>query len=255
MLSEADRTPPPASRLGELNEAIRTLIEELNGRALKVLRVSRRELFERIERSALRPLPGEPYELAYWKLVRVGVDYHVEFEGHYYSVPYRLIREQLELRATETMIEIFHRSRRVALHRRSVERGRHTTLREHMPRAHQAYLEWTPVRLVEWAQKTGPATAEVVEAILRSRPHPQQGYRSCLGLLRLGERYSPSRLEAACQRALVIGGPSYQSVKSILRTGLDQQPLVREPQRPVLEHSNVRGAHYYATSEEEGQPC
>jgi transposase len=242
--------------LGELNEAIRTLVEELNARPLKVLRVSRRELFETIEREALRPLPTTPYELGRWKLVRVGVDYHVEFDGHYYSVPYQLIREQLDLRATETTVEVFHRARRVAFHRRSAERGRHTTLREHMPRAHQAYLEWTPVRLVAWAQKTGPATAELVEAILRSRPHPQQGFRSCLGLLRLGDRYSPVRLETACQRALAIGAHSYQSVKSILGSGLDQQPLHREPESPVVEHENVRGARYYAgATGEEGRPC
>lgn len=117
-------------------------------------------------------------------------------------------------------------------------------------------LEWTPVRLVAWAQKTGEATAELVDAILRSRPHPQQGFRSCLGLLRLGEGYSPERLEAACRRALGIGSPSYQSVKSILRSGLDQHPLRREPERPVLEHDNVRGARYYAMSiGEQGQPC
>lgn len=240
--------------LRELNGAIAELLEALNDRPLKILRVSRRELFEDVEREALGPLPARPYELSEWKKVRVGIDYHVEFEGHYYSVPYQLIREQLDLRFTAKTVEIFRRSKRVAAHRRRFRRGRHTTLQEHMPRSHQAYLEWTPVRLVKWARKSGESTAELVETILRARPHPQQGFRSCLGLMRLGERYGSERLEAAAKRALRIGSTSYQSVKSILRTGLDQQPLRREPQqRPLPEHGNVRGPGYYGVGSEEGR--
>jgi len=240
--------------LRELNRAIAELLEELNDRPLKILGLSRRELFEQVEREALGPLPESSYELSRWKKVRVGIDYHVEFEGHYYSVPYQLIREQLDLRFTDKTVEVFRKSRRVAAHRRQHQRGRHTPLQEHMPRSHQAYLEWTPVRLVKWAQGSGQSTTELVETILRTRTHPQQGFRSCLGLMRLSERYGQERLEAACQRSLRIGSTSYQSVKSILRTGLDQQPLRSEPApQPRLDHGNVRGPGYYAASPEEAQ--
>ena len=242
--------------LGELNEAIRELLEALNARPLKVLKVSRRELFEQVEKEALRPLPARPYELGEWKKVRVSIDYHVEFEGHYYSVPYQLIREELDLRWTPKTVEIFRKSRRVAAHRHASRLGGHTTLREHMPRSHQAYLEWTPVRLVKWARKSGESTCELVETILRTRTHPQQGFRSCLGLMRLGKRYGGERLEAASKRALGIGSTSYQSVKSILRAGLDQQPLAPEPLRQSLgDHDNVRGAEYYASSQKEAPRC
>ncbi len=243
--------------LRELNTSIRALLVELNDRPLKVLGVSRRELFEKVDRPALRPLPESRYEFGEWKKVRVAPDYHVELLGHYYSVPYQLVREQLDLRFTDHTVEVFRRSKRVAGHRRSRRRGKHTTLREHMPKAHQAYLEWTPTRLVRWAQKSGPATAQLVEAILQTRPHPQQGFRSCLGLMRLGKSYGDERLEAACQRSLRLQSYSYQSVKSILKNGLDRQPLLRsDPEGTVIEHTNVRGAEYYAGSDpEEVVPC
>jgi transposase len=244
--------------LRELNARIIELLGELNERPLKVLGISRRELFERVDRPVLRPLPPTPYESAEWKDVRVAPDYHVEFEWHYYSVPYQLLRQQLELRATAQTVEVFHRGRRIAAHRRDRRRGKHTTLREHMPKAHQAYLEWTPTRLVEWATKTGRATAELVAAIMSSRLHPQQGFRSCLGLMRLGDRYGTERLEAASRRALAIRGLSYKSVKSILDHGLDRQPPVDTPDGVVpIEHGNVRGAAYYQgePQPEETDPC
>ena len=243
--------------LRELNESIQTLLVELNDRPLKVLRISRRELFERVDRPALRPLPENRYEFGEWKKVRVAPDYHVELEGHYYSVPYQLVREQLDLRFTDNTVEIFRRGQRVAGHKRSRQRGQHTTLREHMPKAHQAYLDWTPTQLVEWAHKNGPSTAKLVEQILKTRPHPQQGFRSCLGLMRLGKSYGSERLEAACQRSLRLQSYSYQSVKSILENGLDRQPLVESnTQDAVIEHANVRGAEYYtATDPEEVSPC
>ena len=243
--------------LRELNRSIRALLVELHERPLKVLRISRRALFEKVDRPALSPLPKTRYEFAEWKKVRVGPDYHVELEGHYYSVPYQLVREPLELRFTATTVEVFRRGKRVAGHARSRRRGRHTTVREHMPKAHQAYLEWTPRRLVRWAQKTGPATARLVEQILQTRPHPQQGFRACLGVMRLGKSYGDERLEAACHRSLKLQSYSYQSVKSILKTGLDQQPLpLGEREDTVIEHGNVRGADYYAGSDpEEISPC
>lgn len=244
--------------LRELNDRIGEHLIELNGRPLKVLGISRRELFERVDQPVLRALPPTPYEPAEWKNVRVAPDYHVEFELHYYSVPYQLLRQQLELRATAQTVEVFHRGKRVAAHRRDHRKGKHTTITEHMPKAHQAYLEWTPTRLIEWAKRTGSATAELVAAILASRLHPQQGFRSCLGLMRLGERYGVERLEAASRRALAIQGLSYKSVKSILDHGLDRQPLAEpgEGRAPVA-HGNVRGAGYYQgePQTEEAGPC
>jgi len=180
----------------------------------------------------------------------------VEFEGHYYSVPYQLLKQQLDLRVRARTVEVLHRSRRVAAHRRDRRRGHHTTLPEHMPKSHQEYVEWTPRRLVGWAAKAGASTAQLVETILLSRAHPQQGFRACLGVMRLGKKYGDDRLEAACRRALAIGGPTYRSVASILKTGLDQEPLpeLLEPAAPI-EHSNVRGAGYYSDPTEEALPC
>ncbi len=242
--------------LRELNASIAELLPELNGRPLKVLRISRRELYEQVDRPALKPLPAGPYEMSEWKKVRVAPDYHVEFEGHYYSVPYQLIKKQLDLRATAKTVEVLDRGKRVAAHRRNPSRGRHTTTPEHMPKAHQAYLEWTPPRLIRWAGKTGYSTAELVETIMLSRSHPQQGFRACLGLMRLGEIYGAERLEAACRRALAIEGLSYKSVKSILKNGLDSEPLPEPTESAPIEHDNVRGAGYYrAESSEEMPPC
>jgi transposase len=244
--------------LRELNDRIGELLVELNRQPLKVLGISRRQLFERVDQPALRPLPPTPYDLAEWKDVRVGPDYHVEYEGHYYSVPYQLLREQLELRAAARTVEVFRKGKRVAAHRRDQRKGQHSTLPEHMPKAHQAYLEWTPTRLVEWANKTGSATAELVTAILRSRLHPQQGFRSCLGLMRLSDRYGAERLEAASGRALAIRSFSYKSVKSILDHGLDRQsPAEPSASREPIVHANVRGAAYYQGEplREETDPC
>jgi transposase len=232
--------------LAELNHALRERLVAYNARPFQKLPGSRRSLFETLDQPALRPLPPTRYEFAQWKKAQVHIDYHVEVEGHYYSVPYQLVRQAVELRLTATTVECFHNGRRVASHPRSVQKGRHTTLAEHMPKAHRAYLDWTPERLVRWAGHSGPATAAVVEAILATRPHPQQGYRSCLGLMRLGKLYGPERLEAACRRALSLQTLSYRSLASILQRGLDRQSLPERPspQAPIA-HSNVRGARYY----------
>ena len=242
--------------LKELNEAIAGLLEELNNRPMKQVEASRRELYESLDRPALRPLPANRYEFAEWKKVRVGPDYHVELEGHYYSVPYQLLRQQLDLRASRNTVEVFGKSKRVAAHQRDRRRGKHTTLVEHMPKAHQAHVEWTPVRLVKWARTSGEATAALVEGILSSRAHPQQGFRACLGVMRLGKKYGQDRLEAACRRAVAIQSYSYRSVHSILKRGLDQQPLTGEQSSAPVEHDNVRGAGYYASVEaDEVTPC
>jgi transposase len=237
--------------LAELNSQIRRLITELNTQPFQKLQGSRRALFESLDRPALKALPADPYVYAEWKKARVNIDYHIEVDGHYYSVPYQLVRHEVDVRMTRRIVEVFHKARRVTSHIRSYQKGRHTTLREHMPKAHQQYLDWTPERLVRWARKTGTATSQVVEQILRSRPHPQQGFRSCLGIMRLGKEYGPQRLEAASKRALSIGGPSFKSIQAILKAGLDKRPLVETSQQtPVIRHHNIRGAQYYTTKGE-----
>ena len=234
--------------VAELNAAIAGLLERLNTRPFKKLEGNRRTLFEQVDRPALKPLPQTPYEYAEWKKARVNIDYHIEVEGHYYSLPYALVKEQVDVRLTTTTIECFHRGERVASHLRSVQKGRHTTQIGHMPLSHQRTVEWTPERMTKWAETTGPATALVVATILSARLHPQQGFRSCLGILRLGKSYGNNRLEAACQRAYALKGCSYQSVASILKSGMDQKPLHPDrPETPIPEHTNIRGSEYYQT--------
>jgi transposase len=231
--------------LADLNQALGDLLHELNRRPMEHLDRSRRELFETLDQPALKPLPEQPYEFATWKKARVSIDYHVAFEKHYYSVPHTLIHEEVYVRATQATIEIFFKSRRVASHRRAHSPGRHSTLSEHMPPAHQKYLEWSPERFVHWAETIGPQTAQVVQTLLGSRHHPQQAYRSCLGLLRLAKRYGEERLEAACRRALPAGIHSYQGVKNILEAKLDQvEPEEPSPVVPAV-HENIRGQSYY----------
>jgi transposase len=232
--------------LSELNRAIAGLLERLNARPFKKLPGTRRELFEHLDRPALRTLPATPYEYAEWRKARVNIDYHVAVEKSYYSVPYQLVRRQLDVRITARTVECLHRGKRVAAHVRAHRAGQYSTVAEHMPKSHRAYAEWTPERLVRWADKTGPATATVIHAILARYVHPQQGFRSCLGIMRLGKTYSAERLEAACLRVLAIGSPSYKSLESILRRGLDDQALP-EPRELTLaiDHDNVRGAEYF----------
>ncbi len=234
--------------LGELNEAIRVQLEFLNNRPFEKLQATRKSLFETLEKPVLKPLPTHRFVFAQWKTARVNIDYHIEVDRHYYSVPYQLIHEKVEVRLTATTVEVFLKGRRVASHLRSYIPGKHTTLPEHMPKSHQKYLEWTPSRIIQWAEQIGPQTQNLVRLILESRAHPEQGYRSCLGLLRLGKQYSTERLEAACARALAFKACSYKNVESILKNGLDQQPLPStstQARLPLLEHENLRGREYY----------
>lgn len=232
--------------LSDLNQAIRELLERLNNRPFKKLPGTRRSLFEQLDRPALRPLPVTPHEVAEWKKVRVHIDYHVEVDSHYYSVPYQYVRQTLEARITPNIVEVLHQGKRIASHLRSALAGRHTTVREHMPRAHQKYLDWTPERLVSWASKIGPATAQVVDTLMTSRPHPQHGFRPCLGIMRLGKHYGNERLEAACHRAVALSACGYKSIESILKKGLDSAPLPPPAtQTLTLEHDNIRGPEYY----------
>ncbi len=233
--------------LPALNDRIAALLTELNAKPMRHYGgASRRDLFERLDRPALRPLPPTRFEYAEWKRARVNLDYHIAAAHHAYSVPHTLVHEDVEVRLTATAIEIFHRGQRVAAHARRYGPG-FTTVAAHMPKAHQQHREWSPSRFIRWATTIGPQTAALVAAILADRPHPEQGYRSCLGILRLSKRYDPARLEAACTRALAAGARSYRHVAAILQRGLDRTPplpAAESPPTPVT-HENVRGPDYY----------
>jgi len=233
--------------LAELNEAMALLVTDLNSRPMRRLGVSRRDLFLELDHPALKPLPTQAYEYAEWRLRRVSLDYHVDIDGHYYSVPYRLIRDQVEARLTTRTVEIFHKGERVAVHLRGTGRGRHTTVPDHMPSAHRRHAEWTIERIQRTAARIGPSTARLLSIILESRPHPEQGYRVCLGILRLARQYGEPRLEAACDRGLDIGASSYGSIQSILKNGLDRQPRPPSQQGELVlpDHPNIRGPRYY----------
>ncbi|MCY0993105.1 IS21 family transposase [Nannocystis sp. ILAH1] len=236
--------------LPELNARIAELLEDLNTRPMrKYGNISRRALFERIERSELCPLPAVRFEHCEWKTCRVNIDYHVEIDRHYYSVPYTLVGEAVEARFTATTVELLHRGKRIASHPRSFVPGRHTTDPEHMPKAHQRHADRSPSRILAWAKQIGPKTVELAQALMKERKHPEHGYRACLGILRLGKTYGDARLEAACARAVVVRARSYRHVESILKNGLDRAPLPDLPadtpaDKPEV-HENIRGPRYY----------
>lgn len=232
--------------LAELNAAIGELLLDLNRRAFKKLPGCRANVFDALDRGALRALPAARMAVARFKRARVNIDYHVELDGHYYSVPHRLVRAEVELRVTDTAVEVLAGHQRVAVHAYSNRRGAHTTVAEHMPASHRAHREWTPQRLIAWGERIGAATAGVVRWQMEHRPHPEQGYRACLGLQRLARQFGDARLEAACARALSIRSPTYRSVNSILAAGLDRQQAPAEPAQAALPlHDNVRGPDYY----------
>jgi transposase len=236
--------------LAALNARIRELLEPLNAKVMRVYQASRRDLFTQLDQPALRPLPAEPFIFGEWIIdARVNIDYHIDVHGHYYSVPYQLLHELVDARRTATIVEIFHRGQRVAAHVRDDRRGRHTTDPAHMPKAHREHLEWSPSRLIDWARTIGPQTAALVEAILADRPHPEQGYRSCLGILRLAKGYGVERLEAACARAGAAHARSYRHVDAILKHGLDRLPLAPEAHAQLTlvpaHHEHLRGPEYY----------
>lgn len=232
--------------VAEWNAAIAPLREALNDRPFRKRDGSRRTLFETVDRPALRPLPATPYEFAEWKQAKVAIDYHVAADHNFYSTSFRLIGAHVDVRLTAQTVELLHHGRRVASHVRLYGRGLYSTDPAHRPAAHQRYLDWTPERLIGWARSVGPHTAQLVETILRERPHPEHGYRTCLGIIRLGKYYPHDRVEAAAVRALGVHALSYRSLKSILEKGLDQCALdLPADVRPVGTHANVRGAHYF----------
>ena len=231
--------------LDEINRAIRMLLAELNRRPYKKLPGSRQSVFETIDRPALKPLPATRYEFAEWKIVTAGIDYHVEITGHYYSVPYRHARQKLDVRFTASTVEIFKKGERVASHVRSFAKGRHTTLDEHLAPAHQKVAGWNSQRFLDWGARVGPHVQAAIDHLLRSRAHPQQGYRAALGILRLAKTYGGDRLEAACERAFRIHAVTWRSIDSILKNGLDRQTRKAAQANLPLDHANVRGAEYY----------
>jgi transposase len=231
--------------LAECNTAIAAALERMNGREMRRLGVSRRQLFDTIERPAMQPLPEQDYEYAEWHLARVGLDYHVEVQGFLYSVPHTLLREQVDTRATARTIEVFHRGRRVAAHARRYSGPRHGTLPEHMPSAHRRYAEWTPERFQRQARDIGPNTEGLILALLARRPHPEQGFRTCLGVLRLFRGIDAARAEAVSRRAIEVGGLSYASIASILKHRLDQKASPQAADGTPLLHDNIRGSGYF----------
>ena len=233
--------------VAQINEAIRELLVHLNNRPFRNRRGEcRASLFAKIDRPVLQPLPAGRYDLSQWAQARVNIDYHVAFDGNWYSVPYTLTGEAVEIRSTPATVEIFHRGKRVASHLRSRERNRGICHHEHRPKSHQAHLEWPPSRMIDWAAKVGRHTAQLVSRILESKPHPEMGYRACLGIIRLAAKYSPARVEHAAERALLTGAVSYPRIQSILRNGLDSQPSTEPaPPRSSPEHENLRGPQYF----------
>ncbi len=228
-----------------MNRAIVPRLQELNAQPFQKLDGSRDQWFETADKPKPRPLPPAAF-VATWREATVNIDYHVVVDHHYYSVPYGLIHQRLQVRLTDTSVELFHKTRRATAHRRSFQRGHFTTLEEHRPKSHQRYLEWTPSRIIEWARKIGPQCGLVVQQVMAARPHPEQGFRSCQGIIRLVKAHGDARLEAACRRALHFGTVSYRSIESILDKRLEAQPLQGDLAASSPSHENVRGQEYFA---------
>lgn len=231
--------------LTELNEAIGALLDRLNSRKFKQIDATREDLFAKLDAPALAPLPTNRYQFAQWAKAKVNIDYHIAVAKHFYSVPYQLVGEQVEVKISATFVEILYKNRRAASHIRGYVEGGFTTNPDHRPKSHQKYLEWTPSRIISWAASKGPNIAALVAKILEIRPHPEMGYRSCLGIIRLADKFTIERVEAAAERALCCNAVSYTSVKSILRKGLDKLPLGETPEYSPVSHANIRGKEYY----------
>jgi transposase len=230
----------------DVNKAVRELLERVNQKPFRKRPGSRASLFLELDKPALRALPAEGFDMSQWTRARVNIDYHVAFDSNYYSVPYNLVHAVVEIRSTPTTVEILHKGQRVASHLRGHGHGKTITVHEHRPKSHQAHLEWTPSRMVNWAQNIGPHTAQLFERILADKPHPEMGYRGCLGLIRLAEQYTPQRMEAAAQRALLTGASNYHSVKSILKHSLDAMPVAKPtPPKTAPPHDFIRGSEYF----------
>lgn len=232
--------------LHEINEAIKPLLEELNNKKMRSINSSRLELFEQYERKSLKSLPNEHFELYEWKKAKVNIDFHIQFANHFYSAPCEMVNKDVELRITKNTIEVYSDNKLIALHKRSSLIGKYSTLKEHMPQSHQKHIEWTPERILSWASAIGESTKKCFSIIIERCPHPEQGFRSCLGILRLGKNYSEIRLEAACTRALLSNQVGFKSIKNILKNNLDKIKISDDQIETInLHHENVRGSDYY----------
>jgi transposase len=232
--------------IAEINVAIEPRLRAFNRKSFQKMKTSRQELFELLDKPALKALPEQPYQYAEWKQAKINIDYHFVFDEHYYSVPYQYIHKTVELRASKQMVECFYQGKRIAAHPRSFVRYQYSTLKEHMPQNHRAVVEWTPERIKRWAAKIGKNTKQYIEHMIASRPFPEQAFRSCLGLLRLSIRYGEQRLEKACSIALQSGATRYQHVETILKNKMDEVNLSQSNQTPVIAgHLNIRGSDYY----------
>lgn len=231
--------------LAEANAAIRLRLEQLNNRPFRKLPGCRRSRFEELDLPAMKLLPEQPYHFTQWKIAKVNIDYHVDVEGHFYSVPYRLARKEVDVFYSSSTVEITYKHVRVAMHQRSMLKGKHSTIPEHMPPAHKKYAGMNPQYFISWAGQSGPSTTAVIESILARRAFPEHGFRTCLGILNLGKKFGPDRLEAACDRALLINGRSYTSIKAILENELDKRPLHKQSELPTVTHDNIRGNNYF----------
>jgi transposase len=231
--------------IGEINRVIKPLLDKFNSQSFQKMKTSRRELFETIDKPALKPLP-ERYQFAQWSRAKVNIDYHIVFEEHYYSVPHQYIHHKIELRVTAKSLECFYQNKRIAIHLRSHERFKHSTVHEHMPIAHQEHAQWTPERIKRWACKIGPNTGQFIEHMIASRPFPEQAFRACLGVLRLAKSFGEARLEKACAIGLEVGANRYKQIESILKNKMDILQAVKNVPTPIIEsHENIRGPHYY----------
>lgn len=229
----------------EVRSAVAPLVEKLNAKVMRHVKKSRRQLFEGLDSPALKPLPARPWEYADWARGKVGPHYHVEYQSHFYSVPYVLLHEHAEIRATARTVELLVKGVRVASHLRDDTPNKYTTVREHMPKAHRDFAEWDPPRLIGWAKQVGPSCAALVEGIMNRRKHPQHGFQACLGVMSLRRHYDDARIEAACARAMKVNAFSYKSVKAILKNGLDAQQLEAPTTIGLPLHENIRGPKYY----------
>jgi len=240
--------------LSQLNQAIRLLLNDLNQRPFKKLPGCRQSQFELLDKPAMRALPNKRYEYVEFKLARINIDYHFEFDKHFYSVPHHLVKHQVEVQATREGVAAFFKGKQVARHARSYAQGAFSTETCHMPEAHRKQQQWTPGRLLNWAKEIGPNVVELVQHMLARKKHPEQAYRSCLGLLNLSRQYDAPRLDQACQRAVKINSPYIRSVKSILKKAMDQLDLPLDEQNTdahsneetkTSDHDNIRGPEYY----------
>ena len=235
------------SSLAELNVAMADKLEEHNIEQFQRLKLSRRQLFEKIEQSSLKPLPKERYAIKQCKELTVQFNYHIELreDRHHYSVPWQLKGKRVRVAYDERNVAIYYDNVRIIQHKRDYIPNGYTTLHTHMPPQHRFYAQWSPERFTKWAQSIGDDVAEMIRIVLKKRKHPEQAFKTCMGILNLVKKYEPDRLNKACGRALEFGFYSYKRIKSILDNGLEEESTVESRELTVSCHENIRGSEYY----------